>query len=96
MKKKKPVRTCVGCEVEGDKRALVRIVRTPEGTVELDPTGRKNGRGAYVCSYDCLETVLRRGRLERALRAPLSPEDKERLREAWQTLFPEAQAGSSR
>lgn len=94
MTKKRPVRTCVACGMEGEKRTLVRVVRTPEGRVELDPTGRKNGRGAYVCSYDCLETALKKGRLEKALRVALGAEDKGRLREAGKLHFSGIRAGS--
>jgi predicted RNA-binding protein YlxR (DUF448 family) len=53
-KRKRP-RTCVGCGEESPKRELLRVIRTPEGEVRYDPTGRANGRGAYVCS--CRECV---------------------------------------
>ena len=49
IKKKRP-RTCVGCMEESPKRELLRVIRTPEGEVRYDPTGRANGRGAYVCA----------------------------------------------
>ena len=45
-----PQRTCVGCRTTSSKRAFVRVVRTPEGTVEVDESGRRNGRGAYLCA----------------------------------------------
>lgn len=48
-KKKQPVRTCIGCKEAKDKRELIRIVRTPEGEILVDPTGKKSGRGAYIC-----------------------------------------------
>ena len=44
-----PQRTCIACKSVKDKKELIRIVRTKEGEIELDPTGRKNGRGAYIC-----------------------------------------------
>ncbi|MFA0816460.1 MAG: RNase P modulator RnpM [Anaerofustis sp.] len=56
--KKTPMRTCVMCKTKTDKRQLLRIVRTPEGNVEFDPTGKKNGRGAYLCTKeDCINSV---------------------------------------
>jgi predicted RNA-binding protein YlxR (DUF448 family) len=62
-----PERTCVGCGAVQGKRDLVRIVRTPDGAILLDPTGKRNGRGAYVHrELACLERA--RGRLARALR----------------------------
>ncbi len=74
-----PQRTCVGCrEVEG-KRALIRVVRTPEGRVEVDPTGKRNGRGAYVHAQpECWAEALR-GKLEQALKATLSGDDRHAL-----------------
>ena len=56
-------RMCVACREHDAKRALVRIVRTTEGTVEIDPTGRRNGRGAYLCHQPaCWERAIRTGR----------------------------------
>ncbi len=90
--KRVPQRTCVGCgEVEG-KRELVRFVRTPEGAVVCDPTGKRNGRGAYVHSDgDCLDRALD-GRLAHALRCPVTPEDAEGLRQAFADLLKARQA----
>ncbi|HHT72501.1 MAG TPA: YlxR family protein [Firmicutes bacterium] len=63
-----PVRTCIGCRTAQPKRAMLRIVRTPDGEVLPDPTGKKSGRGAYICySKQCLEAALAGRRLERAL-----------------------------
>lgn len=76
-----PQRTCVGCRTTGEKRAFLRAVRTPEGTVEVDPTGKRNGRGAYLCPRSaCWEEALKKGRLARALRTSISPQDLEQLR----------------
>ena len=70
--KKQPERHCIGCHAAGEKRALIRIVRTPEGTVETDPTGKKNGRGAYLCrSADCLAKAWKSHRLERSLKCEI-------------------------
>ena len=56
--KKIPMRTCVMCRQQKDKRELMRIVRTPEGKVVFDPTGKANGRGAYICgSEECLGSI---------------------------------------
>ena len=70
-----PQRTCIGCQVVRPKRELVRIVRTPAGEVVVDPTGRRPGRGAYICpDPHCLERALGGKRLERALEHPVAPE----------------------
>jgi len=49
MQKKIPQRQCMGCQERKDKKALIRVVRTPEGQVQLDFSGKLNGRGAYLC-----------------------------------------------
>lgn len=73
------VRTCVVCGRQADKRALLRVVRSPEGTVDFDPTGRAAGRGAYLCSGACLEKAGRGGRLARALKTQMTEEDYKRV-----------------
>ena len=79
--RKAPIRTCTGCGTSTDKRRIVRFVRTPEGTVELDPTGKTNGRGAYVCAnMECFETAVRKRRLTSAMRVTLTEDDTDRLR----------------
>jgi len=73
--RKTPQRTCVGCGRVTDKRSLVRIVRTPEGDVAVDPTGKRSRRGAYVCAArECLQRAMRSGKLSKALEATV-PED---------------------
>ena len=68
MIKKIPERKCLGCMQSFDKRSLVRVVRSSEGTVSLDLTGKKSGRGAYICkSVDCFKKALKAKRFERAL-----------------------------
>ena len=75
-----PQRTCVACRTVESKRGLVRVVRTPEGTVEVDPSGKKSGRGAYLCrERSCWETALKKKVLDQALKTTLTAEDKERL-----------------
>jgi predicted RNA-binding protein YlxR (DUF448 family) len=69
------VRTCVACRQEGGKRALIRVVRNPEGVAAIDPTGRAPGRGAYLHpSPECVETARKRRALDRALGAIVQPE----------------------
>ena len=75
MPKSIPQRMCTGCREHKPKAELVRVVRSPEGEVSLDLTGRKNGRGAYICrSAECLQKARRQRALERALEQPLSDE----------------------
>lgn len=79
--RKTPLRTCIGCTTGSDKRALVRVVRTPEGDVSVDSTGKANGRGAYLCAQpECFDAAVRRKRLDSALRVHLKEDDIDRLR----------------
>ena len=75
-----PERTCVACGDKKPKAELLRITRSPEGTVSVDLVGKAPGRGAYVCGPDCLETAVGRGRLARSIGQPLSALDLETLR----------------
>ena len=81
MKPRKiPMRMCVGCRERKEKRELIRIVRTPEGETLIDPTGKKSGRGAYVCrSPECLKRAIKQKQLERQLQASLTDEVNEAL-----------------
>jgi predicted RNA-binding protein YlxR (DUF448 family) len=81
MKERKvPQRKCVGCEQMKDKKDLIRVVRTPEGDIILDLTGKKPGRGAYVCpSADCIGKAVKGKKLERALDKPVSEEVYQKL-----------------
>lgn len=87
-----PQRTCIACHTVRGKRELVRVVRTLENHVEADATGKKAGRGAYLCRQrECWEDGLsHRGRLERALKmeASIDPDDLARLHEFAVTLPP--------
>ena len=82
MKTRKiPMRMCVGCREMKEKRELIRVVRSPEGEISLDPTGKKSGRGAYVCRQgECLRISLKQHRLERQLQAALTEEVGDALR----------------
>ena len=67
--KRIPLRKCVGCQEMKSKKELLRIVLTPEGQILFDPTGRMNGRGAYVCPNDaCLEMAVKNGGLSRSFK----------------------------
>jgi predicted RNA-binding protein YlxR (DUF448 family) len=77
-----PVRTCVVCRDKAGKRELMRVVRTELG-LQVDPSGKMNGRGAYLCDREsCWETAVKTDILAKALRMPLTEEDRERLRRA--------------
>lgn len=76
----RPQRTCVACRQARAKRDLIRIVRIPDGRVEVDTGGKKAGRGAYLCpAEECWETGLKGNRLEHALRTSLTPDNREQL-----------------
>lgn len=78
---------CVACRSHDAKRGLYRIVRTPEGVVEPDPTGRRNGRGAYLCGQRaCWEKALASGILARALNVEIDTETENGLRRYAATL----------
>jgi hypothetical protein len=82
-----PQRTCVACRTTGAKRGLVRVVRTATGTVEIDETGKKPGRGAYLCKTpECWEKALKSKMLEYALKTAVSMEDKSVLQTYATTL----------
>ncbi len=84
MKTRKiPLRMCVGCREMKDKRELIRVVRSPEGEISLDPTGKKPGRGAYICRQgECLQRAIKQRQLERQLQAAMTPEVSEGLNAA--------------
>jgi predicted RNA-binding protein YlxR (DUF448 family) len=87
-----PVRTCVVCRERDGKRALVRLVRTDEGVV-VDPTGKMNGRGAYLCDKaSCWQRAMNGDVLSRALRVTLTEQDRARLAERVRQLTPAAVA----
>jgi predicted RNA-binding protein YlxR (DUF448 family) len=73
--RKRPLRSCVACRLVRDKRDLIRIVRTPDDTFCLDPSGKANGRGAYICAtVECWKQAIRRKSLTRALKLEIPPE----------------------
>ena len=80
MEKKIPQRQCMGCRERKAKRELIRVVRTTEGTVCLDFSGKLNGRGAYLCQNpECLQKAQKSKALERSLEVPIPDEVYERL-----------------
>ena len=80
-KRKIPERRCVGCGETKEKKQLIRVVRTPEGDVVLDVTGKKSGRGAYICkTKDCLDLCQKRKCFERAFNTDINPQIYEELR----------------
>ena len=78
--KKVPQRQCVGCGEMKNKKEMIRILKTPEGSFTLDTTGRKNGRGAYVClSSECFAKAAKNKGLERSFKQAIPKEVYERL-----------------
>ena len=80
--KKVPMRQCVGCAEMKSKKELLRIIKTPEDEVVLDATGRKNGRGAYICaSMECLKKAQKSKGLERSLKTAIPADIYQNLEE---------------
>lgn len=80
--KKQPERRCVGCGVSIPKKELLRVVRAPDGSISLDFTGKKSGRGAYLCrNTTCFNKAKKSKRLEKNLNASISTEIYEQLEE---------------
>lgn len=79
--RKTPLRKCVGCGEQKDKRELLRIVRTKEGQITIDLTGKLNGRGAYLCNdIHCLEKALKDKSLQRSFKSMIDQETLDELR----------------
>ena len=80
MQKKIPQRQCMGCRERMEKRQLIRVVRTPEGNVQLDFSGKCNGRGAYICpKAECLKKAQKSKALDRSLEVEIPLEVYDRL-----------------
>lgn len=78
--KKIPERQCLGCSAHKPKKELLRVVRTPEGEIVLDFTGKKSGRGAYICrDVSCLKKARRSKRIDRALSVTVPDEVYDRM-----------------
>ena len=67
-----PERTCIGCNEKKEKKQLIRIVKNSEGNINVDTTGKANGRGAYICkNIECLEKAIKSKKLERSLKTKI-------------------------
>ncbi len=85
--KKVPLRKCTGCQEMKNKKEMMRILRTSEGEIVLDRTGRKNGRGAYVCcSMSCFEKAVKNKGLERSLKVKVPEETYESLKKEIESI----------
>ena len=85
--KKIPMRQCVGCGQMKAKKEMVRVIKTPEEEIIIDATGRKNGRGAYLCANpDCLKQARKSKGLERSLKTAIPQEVYDRLEKEMNTL----------
>ena len=86
-----PQRTCIACRQIKEKKALIRLVRAENGAAEVDISGKKPGRGAYLCPKKvCWELVLKKNRLEYALRTKLSDDNRQILIEYIHNLLEES------
>ena len=74
-------RSCIGCAQKNPKQQLYRIVRTPEGRIAFDKTGRLAGRGAYVCSLECFDKAVKQGRLARSLKCSIEADSYQNVRD---------------
>ena len=79
--KKMPQRTCLGCNEKKDKNLLIRVVKNKEGEINIDVTGKMEGRGAYICNnIQCLENAIKKKRLNKTFDMNISEEIYEKLR----------------
>ncbi len=79
--KKIPMRMCTGCHEMKPKKELIRVVKTPEGEIKVDFTGKLNGRGAYLCkNTECFEKAQKQKALSRAFETPITDEVYEELK----------------
>lgn len=82
MQKKVPLRKCLGCQEMKNKKNLIRVVKTQDDEFFIDSTGKKNGRGAYICpSKECLEKAIKNKGLERSFQVKIPDEVYEQLKE---------------
>ena len=89
-----PQRTCIACRKIDTKRGLTRLVRLPEGHVAIDPTGKRAGRGAYLCAErGCWEAALKRKAVERALKIEMLEAEDRQMLQAHASALPYGVAG---
>ncbi len=87
MGKNIPLRKCLGCDEMLGKKGMLRVVKTKEGEISIDETGRKNGRGAYICrDIECFNKAHKKHSLERSLKCSISEEIYEKLRQEIEEL----------
>ena len=87
MMKKIPMRQCVGCQEMKSKKEMIRVIRTPEEEITIDATGKKNGRGAYLCrDMECLKKAIRSKAIARSLKVTIPDEIYDRLKEEMSSL----------
>ncbi len=87
MNKKIPMRQCVGCGEMKNKKEMLRVIKTAENEIFLDTTGKKNGRGAYICpDGDCLKKAIKNKGLERSLKTAIPQEVIENLTKEMETI----------
>ena len=87
MNKKIPMRQCVGCGEMKSKKELLRVIKTAEDEILLDTTGKKNGRGAYICpNEECLKKAIKTKGLERSLKTAIPQEVTENLTKEMETI----------
>lgn len=85
--KKIPQRKCIGCEEMTGKKELVRIVRSKDGEISLDPTGKKSGRGAYICKdSECLAKAIKKKAIERSFKCAVPSEVYDQLQQEMEKL----------
>ncbi len=86
-KSKIPMRQCIGCREMKNKKEMIRVLRTADEEIVLDETGKKNGRGAYLCfSRECLDKAIKNHGLERSLKAAIPPEVYESLKKELEAI----------
>ena len=80
LTKKVPLRQCIGCQEMKEKKNMISVIKTPEDEIQLDATGRKNGRGAYICpNIECFQKARKTKGLERSLKTAIPTEVYEAL-----------------
>ncbi|MBC8499898.1 MAG: YlxR family protein [Candidatus Atribacteria bacterium] len=79
-----PMRTCIGCQCKRPKKEMIRIIRTPDGEIEIDKTGKKSGRGAYLCdNVECLDAALKKNNLKKSLKQDIPLKTLDELKKAF-------------
>ncbi len=86
-KSKTPMRQCIGCREMKSKKEMLRVIKTADDEILLDATGKKNGRGAYVCfSQECLEKAIKNKGLERSLKTAIPEEIYQSLKKEFEAI----------